>query len=408
MSLAIIGAGPGGLVALKEALETKFFTSVTVLEKKDTVGGQWSRDISVYPDLRLNTSRLLSGYSDFPIQESAEEYLTFGEYSAYISNYAKNFDLERHVTFSATVIDVTPAHDSVGAYGWKVTWETQSIRKTQIFHWVICASGAFSIPKPLVLNGFTGTHAHSSDFDKVKNESGTVLIVGAGSTALDIASLLAKSAKVTLSVRSESLVVPRWIDSLNSDGLAGIRDGRISVMPAAVGAIGKNVLFSNGQTMVFDSVLEATGYDRKFSYLGSEWFPLASDKTYGLFKKIYPLTAQNMAFVGFTRSTGSVLVCMEIQVRHILAVFQQKISLPPFEHMINSRDIQSKDVIFGLHYYDRLMRELGCDPPIWSSWVCDPSLAWILWFRPANVLQWRIRGAGAYEWAADALKSLFL
>lgn len=62
MSLAIIGAGPGGLVALKEALETKFFTSVTVLEKKDTVGGQWSRDISVYPDLRLNTSRLLSGY----------------------------------------------------------------------------------------------------------------------------------------------------------------------------------------------------------------------------------------------------------------------------------------------------------------------------------------------------------
>jgi dimethylaniline monooxygenase (N-oxide forming) len=64
--VAIIGAGPSGLVAAKYALQAGF--DVTVFEASDDLGGQWHATAShsgVWPGMHANTSRAMTAFSDF-------------------------------------------------------------------------------------------------------------------------------------------------------------------------------------------------------------------------------------------------------------------------------------------------------------------------------------------------------
>ena len=66
--IAVIGAGPGGLVAAKHALEAGF--EVKVFEAQDDLGGQWytmSPRSGVWPGMRTNTSRWMTAFSDFAV-----------------------------------------------------------------------------------------------------------------------------------------------------------------------------------------------------------------------------------------------------------------------------------------------------------------------------------------------------
>jgi hypothetical protein len=74
-------------------------------------------------------------------------------------------------------------------------------------------------------------------------------------------------------------------------------------------------------------------------------------------------------------------VCIEMQCRHILAVFMKQATLPSLGVMQDSKDLRSRDSILTINYYDTLMRDLNALPPIWSSWFYDPVLAYVLWFR---------------------------
>ena len=65
--VAVIGAGPGGLVAAKHALEAGF--DVTVFEASDDLGGQWNTAAAhsgIWPGMRTNTSRAMTAFSDLP------------------------------------------------------------------------------------------------------------------------------------------------------------------------------------------------------------------------------------------------------------------------------------------------------------------------------------------------------
>ena len=90
--MAIIGAGPSGLVAAKHALEAGF--DVTVFEASDDLGGQWHTTAShsgVWPGMRTNTSRAMTAFSDFgapadyPLHPAAEQI------HAYLRAYAEHF-----------------------------------------------------------------------------------------------------------------------------------------------------------------------------------------------------------------------------------------------------------------------------------------------------------------------------
>jgi dimethylaniline monooxygenase (N-oxide forming) len=69
--VAVVGAGPSGLVAAKSLQEEGL--DPVVFEQADGVGGQWygpSAHSGVWPGMRANTSMTLDAFSDFPPSES--------------------------------------------------------------------------------------------------------------------------------------------------------------------------------------------------------------------------------------------------------------------------------------------------------------------------------------------------
>ena len=64
-NVAVIGGGPGGLVAARWLLAQGF--EPTIFEQAPTLGGQWTgrRGTSgVWPAMHTNTSRILTAFSD--------------------------------------------------------------------------------------------------------------------------------------------------------------------------------------------------------------------------------------------------------------------------------------------------------------------------------------------------------
>src|SRR3954468_573896 len=64
-SVAVIGAGPGGLIAARWLLTQGF--EPTVFERGQVLGGQWAGiagQSGVWPTMHTNTSRVLTAFSD--------------------------------------------------------------------------------------------------------------------------------------------------------------------------------------------------------------------------------------------------------------------------------------------------------------------------------------------------------
>src|SRR3954469_2069636 len=107
--IAVIGAGPSGLVAAKHALEAGF--DVTVFEAGDALGGQWhtpAPDTGVWAGMRTDTSRAMTAFSDFPAPGEHPLHPSADQIQAYLGAYAHAFGLERRIRFGTPVADVRP------------------------------------------------------------------------------------------------------------------------------------------------------------------------------------------------------------------------------------------------------------------------------------------------------------
>src|SRR3954464_10476600 len=88
-SVAVIGAGPGGLVAARWLLSQGF--EPTIFEQSHMLGGQWtgSDGISgIWPTMHTNTSRILTSFSDLE-HESDYVFPSNRDILAYLHRYAE-------------------------------------------------------------------------------------------------------------------------------------------------------------------------------------------------------------------------------------------------------------------------------------------------------------------------------
>ena len=102
--VAVVGAGPSGLVAAKSLQEEGL--EPVVFEQADGVGGQWygpSAHSGVWPGMRANTSKTLDAFSDFPPSESVPMFPRVEELRDYLRSYAKAFDLNRSIRLKTPV-----------------------------------------------------------------------------------------------------------------------------------------------------------------------------------------------------------------------------------------------------------------------------------------------------------------
>ncbi|KAJ3224593.1 hypothetical protein HK099_008202 [Clydaea vesicula] len=227
-SIAIIGAGPGGLRVLKDSIENGL--EPTLLERGSSVGGQWSprnkenHHSSTYESLITNVSTEMSCFSDFPLPFNTPDNIKAKDFYKYFEDFVKTFNLENFIRFKSNVIDITPievpSKIKIGSKGWSVTWKTENGNLERgIFDFVAIAIGFNSKPNLIHINGeetFTGRIIHSHDFicssyfEKEKN----VVVVGSGSSGCDIANELSniEDKKVSLSIRNSAFIYPRVIN----------------------------------------------------------------------------------------------------------------------------------------------------------------------------------------------------
>src|SRR3954447_20694937 len=102
-SVAVIGAGPGGLVAARWLLSQGF--KPTIFEQSPILGGQWAGldgRSGVWPTMHTNTSRILTAFSDLD-HGSDIVYPSGRDILGYLHRYAEAFDLVRRISFDTCV-----------------------------------------------------------------------------------------------------------------------------------------------------------------------------------------------------------------------------------------------------------------------------------------------------------------
>lgn len=219
--VAVIGAGPSGLVTVKELLDEGH--DATCFERAASLGGVFrfgEGDGVVWESCRLTSSAPLTAFSDFPAPTGNMGHLTVAEYVAYLRAYADAFGVTPCLRFNTTVESVT--HDPSGS--WNIRTRDLDGTHEERFDAVAICSGLHQHPYVPAFEGigsFTGTVLHGADYRRPSQVAGKkVLVVGAGESGADVAAEVARNAgEALLSLRRGVAVQPRRMFGVPKDYL---------------------------------------------------------------------------------------------------------------------------------------------------------------------------------------------
>ncbi|KAF3065168.1 Dimethylaniline monooxygenase [N-oxide-forming] 2 [Daldinia childiae] len=196
MRVAVIGAGPAGLVTLKHLLAAESALGVEpvearLFESESGVGGTFLA--RTYEDAELVSSRQLTSFSDFRCKDDEPDFVSAKRYIEYLNDYCTYFNLWPHITLSCPVKGVKSRKEGghVVTYllgGRQYSWECDAV--------AVC-SGLHVEPSIPKIEGIERVPVvfHSSQL-KRKDQFGigkTVLILGSGETGADISFLAVTS-----------------------------------------------------------------------------------------------------------------------------------------------------------------------------------------------------------------------
>src|SRR5690242_186935 len=157
-SVAVIGAGPGGLVAARWLLSQGF--EPTIFEQAPILGGQWTGldgRSGVWPTMHTNTSRIQTAFSD--LDHGSDVVYPSGRCILdYLHRYAETFDLASRIRFRSR-IELLSRSDT--------GWLLRHSGTTDYFDRVVVATGRFQSPSvPMVpgLDTFDGSAGASSTY----------------------------------------------------------------------------------------------------------------------------------------------------------------------------------------------------------------------------------------------------
>ncbi len=237
--VAVIGAGPCGLPALKEMLDAGH--DAVLFDRSGSLGGVFA-STAAYPDLHLTISNWAMAFSDFP-DPTRLRYSSAGEYLEYLQSYARHFDLERHMQFHSAVrsaeLDEDGRWQLVVEQGQQSAGSPTTMLRMQVDALVV-ATGAHHVPNspPPELTGFQGQVLHSSEYGadfkrEVAIKKLRVLVVGGGESAADIAAELgdlAPAQHTAVWLRRPHCFGPRYLN--HRDEMAQVQINKQRDFPA--------------------------------------------------------------------------------------------------------------------------------------------------------------------------------
>lgn len=373
--VAVIGAGPGGLVAARWLLSQGF--EPTIFEQGPTLGGQWAGldgSSGVWPRMHTNSSRTLTAFSDLE-HETDHVYLSNREVLAYLHRYADMFGLASRIRLGTRVELV----ERDGA-GWRVVHDGTRHH----FERIVVASGRFhepAIPVVAGLETFSGPAGVIPTYryrDGLAYRGKRVLVAGCAISALEIASELAElgAVRVVVTQRRQRYIAPKFAAGVPSDHLmytrygvlanetlapteidrqlkeivveaagspeqygapapdpslftAGVTlcqhylplvaEGRITVRPWMTSVAGTTVTFADGTAEEFDGIVFGTGFGLSLPFLSADIRAVLDLDSVHMDADRYTFHPElpGLAFVGMWDQSGGYFVPLELQARWI-------------------------------------------------------------------------------------------
>lgn len=205
-TVAIIGGGPSGIVAAKEAKACGL--DPVLFEKGSSIGGVWRPDEGkIWESLKINNSRYSSCFSDFPWDENIDFFPNAKEVYNYLCSYAKHFQILDCAKLKCDVTQIKQVEDK-----WVVEWiQDKQSKETAVFDSVIICSGLFSkayTPQIPGLEEFQGSYIHSEKYRNPSLFAGKkVAVIGNSFSGTEIAADVAQKADVVYHIFQR----PYWL-----------------------------------------------------------------------------------------------------------------------------------------------------------------------------------------------------
>lgn len=446
--VAVIGAGVSGLAAAKCLLEEGL--EPVVYEQSPHIGGLWNYDETLpdgdsllYRSLHTNTSKQTLAFSDFPLSATAPAFPHHSEVILYLRDYAAHFSLHHAIQFNTVVESVEPTAQGQ----WRVHTRAGEQIAAETFEGVVVCSGRDRYPRMPHLPGsdmFVGQILHSSRYKGPEEFTGQrVVVVGVGSSGVDIATELSKVARhVCLSTESGAWFIPRSVlnrpydhqltrlaqglpyrlrlflfyrlllfeykrmgvtlQQLHTRGLPLPRfdlwSARLTpcndLLPRIEQVEGQQVRFADSGTVEADVIVCCTGYSLRFPFLADTLLDLKQNSI-DLYKHVFHPDLPTLAFVGFCNVAGSAFPVAEIQGRWVARVLSGRMALP------TSGDMHAAIEGYRFHpshrspipmqiqlleYVEDLAAMLGVRPHIWRYLSAAPR--WF--FGPFSATHYRL------------------
>ncbi|MFT4009339.1 MAG: amino acid permease [Nocardioidaceae bacterium] len=214
----IVGGGPSGMVMARALLAEG--VPFDWYERNGDFGGIWDIDAPgspMYASAHFISSRYTSGFFGYPMPDDLPDYPSWRQIRDYLRDFARKFDLYRHVTFDTEVSGTR----LLPGDRWAVEL---SDGRTLEYDGLICCPGVTWHPNRAAIPGaeqFTGTLRHSVDFrDGMELRGKRVLIVGGGNSGVDIACDAARFAdQAYLSLRRGYRFLPKHLGGIPTDAV---------------------------------------------------------------------------------------------------------------------------------------------------------------------------------------------
>ena len=233
-SIVIIGAGMTGILMVIK-LRKAGITNITVLEKKDKIGGTWREN--TYPGVACDVPAHMYTYSFEPNPNWSNFFARGGEIQQYFEHVVEKYDVKRSIRFNEAVTDARYKEGQ-----WIIETEKNA---TYSADFIVCATGILhhpAFPDIEGLNDFKGDMFHTAQWnhDVVINKGKRVGVIGTGSTAAQaIPELIGSGAEVNVFQRT-----PQWLMPMSDFSVSENMKQRMNKFPSLVKIMRKFSVFT--------------------------------------------------------------------------------------------------------------------------------------------------------------------
>jgi cation diffusion facilitator CzcD-associated flavoprotein CzcO len=402
--VCVIGAGCSGFTTIKRLKDHNI--SYDCFEASDDIGGNWyyknpNGMSACYQSLHIDTSKWRLAFEDYPVPKDFPDFPHHSQMLSYFRGYVAQFGLRETITFNTKVTKAIRRDDGL----WQITLSSGQIR---LYDALIVCNGHHWDPRlpepyPGHFNGIQlHAHAYNDPFDPIDMRGKNIVVVGAGNSAMDIASELSQRSmakSLTISMRRGVWVLPKYINGKPSDKaalppwipgalarylskkvirkavgrmqdyglpkpdheplsghptvsgefLTRVGCGDILPKPGITHLDGHQVHFADGSHVQADVLLYATGYKISFPFFSQPAFQPDADNRFSLWKRMMQPGIDNLFFMGLAQPLPTLVNLPEQQSKLVAAYLTGDYVLPDAGEMV--RQIAADEKMYLGHFY---------------------------------------------------------